>query len=408
MQPARRTCRLAALLLSLLRRSHCYDGCRDAIAAIPHRLWSPEADGPALSVKVLSYNLFWWNLFGQRGGNGDSAGKLIAAAMKPEPFDFMGFQECEDAKRVLGPVGLLDHFTVLQGPHAICAAYRTGAWELLDSGNGEVAEDMRTNFYGRRGAMWLRLRNTDTGRTVVFVNHHGPLSVNSGGTCGGLQTATNLLGLMAAHGQDGDSLLLVGDFNANAASLTIQGLWHRLTHVHNGVSFGGVDNIFSNVGRSHVVRTENLGSGGSDHDAISAVIQLGGPPLVGNLLMKVEPIFAINTLSGLGSPKDDWNHFWCGMMENDISYHVEASSWSRHLDHQLGGVDVASPQRCCRLCQREAKCASWQWAAAGAYGRPSCSLQGGAVVAKLPAAGIVSGLAATEAAKAALQAAGDL
>ena len=86
MQPARRTCRLAALLLSLLRRSakerpeslqrivdsylprrkstqktlrallsfigclfqrclpprrsHCYDGCRDAIAAIPHRLWS--------------------------------------------------------------------------------------------------------------------------------------------------------------------------------------------------------------------------------------------------------------------------------------------------------------------------------------------------------------------------------
>mmetsp|Transcript_81568 Transcript_81568/g.197680 ORF Transcript_81568/g.197680 Transcript_81568/m.197680 type:complete len:420 (+) Transcript_81568:46-1305(+) len=41
-------------------------------------LWSPTLSGVPMEVKVLSYNLFWWNLYGLRGGNGDSAGRLIA------------------------------------------------------------------------------------------------------------------------------------------------------------------------------------------------------------------------------------------------------------------------------------------------------------------------------------------
>jgi len=46
---------------------------------------------------------------------------------------------------------------------------------------------------------------------------------------------------------------------------------HRL---YTGASFGGVDHVFSNCGGSHVVSRRNLGSGGSDHDALDVVIRM--------------------------------------------------------------------------------------------------------------------------------------
>ena len=114
---------------------------RRCLGARPPPLWAPDVSGTPLTVKaaraprararraplasvsarpfygslrarsarirklrppeVLSYNLFWWNLYGKRGGNGDSASNLIASAMQPEPFDFMGFQEIERTRPVL-------------------------------------------------------------------------------------------------------------------------------------------------------------------------------------------------------------------------------------------------------------------------------------------------------------------
>ncbi|CAE8649230.1 unnamed protein product, partial [Polarella glacialis] len=138
--------------------------------------------------------------------------------------------------------------------HAICLAYRKAAWSLLERGEQDVADDLPTKYYGTRGTQWMRLAHKKTNRTVFFVNHHGPLSVNSGGLCGGEATANNLLHLMGTKAQAGDVLILVGDFNANGASTTIQSLWKHLVHVYNGDSFGGVDNIFSNVKKSQVFR----------------------------------------------------------------------------------------------------------------------------------------------------------
>eukprot|EP00440_Ansanella_granifera_P052190 gb/GFBE01056585.1/.p1 GENE.gb/GFBE01056585.1/~~gb/GFBE01056585.1/.p1 ORF type:complete len:585 (+),score=93.02 gb/GFBE01056585.1/:1-1755(+) len=241
---------------------------------VPPTLWAPSDAGASMQVKVLSYNLFWWHLYKVEGGRGNSAGNLVKGSMRPH-YDVMGFQECEDPVRVLGPVGLLEEFTAFQGTHAICMAYRTAAWSLVAKGETDVAEDMKTEFYGSRGTQWMRLQHKATGRMLFFVNHHGPLSVNSGGLCGGQATAYNLLAIMARHAQVGDTLVLVGDFNANAASRTIQSLWPHLHHVYNSKSFGGVDNIFSNVNRAAVVHTTDLGSGGSDHHAISAVIHVG-------------------------------------------------------------------------------------------------------------------------------------
>mmetsp|Transcript_146593 Transcript_146593/g.381038 ORF Transcript_146593/g.381038 Transcript_146593/m.381038 type:complete len:335 (+) Transcript_146593:70-1074(+) len=227
-------------------------------------------------IKVLTYNLYWWNLFGWqfRNGNGGSAGKLIASTGQGKPYDFMGFQECEDVDRVLQDASLTGQYGSIEAEHAIAIAYRKVAWELLDHGMREVAEDKPEQWWGKRGAQWARFRHKSTGYALMFVNHHGALPVGSGGKCGLLGTAYNILHAITSHRQSGEGVVLVGDFNSNEGTEEIKELDRRLRRINTGTSFGGVDHIFTNCGGVHVVETRNLGNGGSDHDALDAVVRL--------------------------------------------------------------------------------------------------------------------------------------
>merc|ERR1712050_678292 len=112
---------------------------------------------------------YWWNLFAMNHGTykgvKNSAGKLIAGSMKPA-YDVMGFQECEDTRSLLQPVGLLGQYEMFLGAHNICMAYRKAVWSLLERGEADVAEDSATEYYGLRGAQWMRLRHARTGMTL--------------------------------------------------------------------------------------------------------------------------------------------------------------------------------------------------------------------------------------------------
>jgi len=215
-------------------------------------------------LKVLTYNLFWWNLFGQRGGNGGSAGKLIA---RHGPYDIMGFQECDDVQRVLRDAGMSSTHAYVTGGHATAIAYESATWQLLASGKDDVAEDRPEQYYGRRGAGWARLRHRTSGKVAFVVNHHGPLPVNTGGKCGGQATAYNMLRIIGRNAQAGDMKILLGDLNADRNSATQSAL---RDHMHR-ITYDWVDAIFASCpGQS----TKNLGNGGSDHDAIEAVFQI--------------------------------------------------------------------------------------------------------------------------------------
>lgn len=245
-------------------------------AEVPSSSWNlrTTCGGPYTTrVKVLTYNLFWWNLFGARGGNGGSAGKLMAQGAGGEGYDIMAFQECDDIYRVLNDAGMGSTHTAVNAGHAVGLAYLTSRWSLQGKGGGDVAEDTKAQWYGRRIAYWLRLRNTQSGKTVFFVNHHGPLPVNSGGVCGGDATAFNMLKMVAGNAQAGDLVIIVGDFNADSGSAAIQRLGERMWSTFAGTKFGGVDHIFSNCGPESVVSTRNLGGAGSDHDALDATFQ---------------------------------------------------------------------------------------------------------------------------------------
>lgn len=250
--------------------------------------------GPEVEAKVLSYNQFWWRLYGEWGGADGSAGKLMRAH---GPYDFMGFQECADVNRVLGDAGMSHSYTSFAGRNAVAIAWKSSDWENVTVGAVDVAEDGRHQYYGYREVVYARLRHKATGKMVFFINHHGPTPIQTaGGFCGPEATAYQILKVIAERAYDGDTVVLVGDFNARAPqpefdtvanTSTLSLLENHMNLLYRGSVFGGIDNFYSNCATA--METANLGLGdmdtlvwhrgqmvygGSDHDALTVTMKL--------------------------------------------------------------------------------------------------------------------------------------
>lgn len=265
-------------------------GCAAAAGAPLPVVPDYDTSGFRVQVKILTYNLFWWNLMDVRHGMGGAPFTLIKQSGKPHKYDLMAFQECEDPDRVMREAGLASEYIMFGGlstkTTAICIGFWNKTWALLEQGIAFVAEDSKQQYFGRRSAQWIRLRHRDLGKTVFFMNHHGPLPINTGGKCGGLTTARRLLRLVQDHSRPGDAVILAGDFNANERSPTIGVLSKRLYRAFWGDTLGGIDNFFTNLGDQALLDSINLGNGGSDHDALSIVLEMGGKPPPTELGMK--------------------------------------------------------------------------------------------------------------------------
>jgi len=233
-----------------------------------------QCDGAGdLQVKILSYNLFWWNLFGRRGGNGGSAGKLIRRNFDEDAYDFMALQEADDVRRVLRDAGLDREYGFLAGS-GMGLAYRKSQWRVVSKGLQAVTEDRPEQYYGLRNVQWGRAVHRKTGRGVFFANHHGGLPLHTGGICGGEATAYKMLEVIAENAHSGDAIIFTGDFNAGVHTSEIKTLDKHIHRIFTGTAIGGIDHIYSNCGGSKVASARKLGTGGSDHDAIEAVFNI--------------------------------------------------------------------------------------------------------------------------------------
>jgi hypothetical protein len=266
--------------------------CEVGVPSDDFRLGS--CSGPEVEAKVLSYNQFWWRLYGEWGGADGSAGKLIRAHA---PYDFMGFQECADVGRVLGDAGLAHEYTTYVGRNAVAIAWKTSDWRNVSAGSRDVAEDGRHQYYGYREVVWARLEHRATGKMVFFMTHHGPTPIETaGGFCGPEATAYNILKVIAERAHNGDTVVLNGDFNARAPqpefdtianTSTLEVLERHMNLLYRGSVFRGIDNFYTNCATA--LETANLGLGdidtlvwhrgqmvygGSDHDALTVTMRL--------------------------------------------------------------------------------------------------------------------------------------
>lgn len=257
-------------------------GCNGAPAAPDPGMavWHYAGSGAPLQTRVMCYNAEWWHVVEQMGGNGNSNAKTIMDADMTMPIDIIGMQEFYDpwygfTRPGFDATSLVMDFQWLRGevggPVGQLIGYRKSVWSLLNRGQHFVAEDLKgPMYYGNRNIFWVRLYHLQTGTTVYVANHHGPLAVNSGGVCGGATTAANILNAVAQSAEAGDAIILLGDFNADGSSET-----HREISRYLKSPFHGIDNIFTNLPEGALTAPMQVGGGGSDHNAITAVLDLG-------------------------------------------------------------------------------------------------------------------------------------
>jgi len=232
--------------------------CGACCGAGPAPAPSPGGSG----FTIVTHNLYWWNLFGQRHG-----ANFFNIFGGYGPYDIMFFQECDDVNYINSGLGLSGQFTAGVSQRAVSLAWRTSRFSMLEQGFRDVAEDNPNQYYGKRGVSWARLRDNTTGATLWVGSHHGPLSVNTGGKDGPEGTAANIMQLIADTKQSGDKVILAGDFNSDNNSAEIKAI--KDTGILDHRAYEWMDQVFTQgLGDA---TTTIIRDTGSDHRGIKLV-----------------------------------------------------------------------------------------------------------------------------------------
>jgi hypothetical protein len=223
----------------------------------------PGLQNVSAPIKIVSYNLYWWNVKAK-----NRWGSLYDRIKKQGPFDLIGFQECEDVKKVVRGSGL-DDFDYYQGPNKPSNNPAPLAWnrQVFTVLAGPDKVWVASDGYGGRYLTWVRLNHVATGVKIFFANTHGPLG-NCGSTLG-----RNWANGIKDNKAEGDVVFVTGDYNCGTGTKAMNILEDSL--INDGVHDidGGIDQIITDVGFKE--------SGGkqegwpSDHPLIKGTFHVG-------------------------------------------------------------------------------------------------------------------------------------
>lgn len=225
----------------------------------------PPTAPPAsdVMIKVASYNLYWWNAFGQNPGNGETICDNIKNTLKP---DVMGVQECDNPDLVRSRTGYLpaSDFAGAQG-----VMISPGLFTKGETGSRDI---QATGKWGPRFVTWSQLTHNPSGRTFWIFNTHWCVHSGNGQTCSADKRYTgakNMLDIIKERAGDAP-VLITGDFNAGTGEAGPQ---HFL---QNGFSLA-VNNWVDSIFYSAHWRVSNTWTGdpaGSDHPPVVAELDL--------------------------------------------------------------------------------------------------------------------------------------
>ncbi|CAE6922422.1 unnamed protein product [Symbiodinium natans] len=216
-------------------------------------------------LRVVSYNLYWWNAFGQNPWKGEQIIDNIRERLAPSAI---GLQECDSPSRIQESTGLAQASTfagaqgVMMDPSQLRVVAGTSGSQDLQA----------TGKWGPRHVTWVQLADRATGRTFWHFNTHWCVHSGNGRTCNAEVRYTGAKNMLTViREKAGNSPVVVtGDFNAN---MNEQGPQHFLQNGFRLAVVEWVDAIFYSE-HWNLVSQGSGDAAGSDHRPVFAELEL--------------------------------------------------------------------------------------------------------------------------------------
>ncbi|CAL1143941.1 unnamed protein product [Cladocopium goreaui] len=216
-----------------------------------------------LKVKVVSYNLYWWNAFDQNSWKSDGIISNIKENLRP---DTIGFQECDSPSQISRRTGFLSEASQFKGAQGVMI--REGRFRASNKGSRDLEA---TGKWGPRYVTWVKLTD-ESGKSFWHFNTHWCVHSEGKRVCNEdvrYRGARNMV--RAIRDVAGDSpVLITGDFNAR---MNEKGPQHFLDSGFKLAVNDWVDCIFYS---NHwtLLREGKGSSSGSDHKPVYAELAL--------------------------------------------------------------------------------------------------------------------------------------
>lgn len=239
------------------------DGEQESIVPSVPSTQAPLSSSSA-TVKVVSYNLYWWNAFDQSAWKSDHIVNNIEHKLQA---DTLGLQECDSASTINERTGYVaaSPFKGAQG-----VMVRPGVFRVESSGFQDIEA---TGKWGPRYVTWAQLTHLPTGRSFWHFNTHWCVHSGNGHTCSSEKRYTGAKNMLAAIREKAGSapVVITGDFNAN---MNEPGPRHFTQNGFALAKSSWVDAIFYSESHWRVVSTATGDADHSDHRPVIAELQL--------------------------------------------------------------------------------------------------------------------------------------
>lgn len=223
----------------------------------------PPAPAGDAKIRVVSYNLYWWNAFGQNPWQGDNIIQNINNNLKA---DVLGLQECDSPNHVASRTDYIAA-SAFAGSQGVMA--KAGMFTVGETGSRDIEA---TGKWGPRFVTYAQLTHKASGRTFWVFNTHWCVHSGNGQTCGPdkrYEGAKNMLEIIQAKaGQQ--PAVITGDFNADMGE---PGPQHFLKNGFSLAKVAWVDAVFYSTAHWKVGYTSTGSHSGSDHAPVIAELE---------------------------------------------------------------------------------------------------------------------------------------
>lgn len=209
----------------------------------------------------MSYNLYWWNAFGQEPWKSDGIVANIKDTLRP---DTIGMQECDDPGVIQARAG--GYYPVSQFAGGQGVSVKPGLFTVEASGSRDL---QATGYWGPRFVTWVKLRHSSSGRSFWHFNTHW--CVQNCGADKRAVGANNMLQAIRDNAGINEPVVITGDFNAGQGEPGIQ------LFLQNGFALADwhwVDAVFYSTAHWSKVSSSIGNAAGSDHRPVIADLQL--------------------------------------------------------------------------------------------------------------------------------------